>query len=129
MAFDFYRSLNAPNAPVTELITAAAGTYTVGEALAFSGGSLAAATGATKPEFVSAYAGTLAAAGKIPVTPVNGQEFKTVFSVTPTSVVPGTKVTIDATGTKVTATTTSGVAEVIDMLGATAAGDAVLVKF
>ena len=47
----------------------------------------------------------------------------------PTSLKVGQKVTISGDGTGVTATTTDGVATIVDLLGAAAAGDFIQVRF
>lgn len=127
--FAFFRSLNYPNAPITEMKPASAGTYAVGQALVLSGGALATASGTTAPAYISAFAGTVAAGVKIPVTPVNGQQWKVPVSAAPTALNAGDKVTIGSDGLTVTATTTSGVAKIVDKLSAAASGDDVLVQF
>ena len=55
--------------------------------------------------------------------------WKVELSAAPTGLVRGNKVTLGADGLTVTATTASGVAKIIDLLGAAASGDRVLVKF
>lgn len=58
--------------------------------------------------------------------------FETTFSAAPTGIKNGSKVTLSftsAAASSVTATTTSGVAEIYDMAGAKEAGDKVYVRF
>lgn len=65
----------------------------------------------------------------IHVIPVNSHMvFETVASAALTEVTQGSKVTLSADGLKITATTTSGVAEILDMDG-TAIGSRVRVRF
>lgn len=104
----------------------------LGMALTQSSGNLAIATGTTKPTYISMVdRDTACTAGElIQVVRVSPDTiFETTFSATATSIKPGDKVTLHASnGLQVTATTTSGVAEVISMDG-TASGDAVRVRF
>lgn len=104
----------------------------IGMALCYSSGKLAVATGTTVPEYISmCEKSTACTAGDlIPVIRVNPDTiFETSFSASATDIVPGNKVTLHASsGMQVTATTTSGVAEVIEMDG-TAAGSKCRVRF
>lgn len=114
-----------------ELPATAAVSYKLGDALAYgSDGSVVKATGATKPEFICASKDFTAKDGDFVVGQVieEDMEFKTVFSAAATSIKLGNKVTIGANGDTVTATTASGVAEVIEMSG-TANGSECIVKF
>lgn len=114
-----------------ELQPAANGlTLHVGTALAFASGNLAKATGGTKPEFICMEDVTTSKAGqKIHVERVRPETvYETVLSVASASIARGNKYTIDATGEKLTATTDSGVAEVVNFDG-TAAGNKVRVRF
>lgn len=58
----------------------------------------------------------------------SNQVYETTFSAAPTGVKVGAKVTL-AGGLTVTATTSNGVAEIVDLCGASAVGDKVLVRF
>ncbi len=108
----------------------AIGTCKIGMALTVTTGKLTAATGTTKPSYISMYEGTVASGDVIPVIAVSpGTRFMTTFSATPTSIVVGSKLTIHTDSLQVTATTTGGVAEVSELRGATASGDEVLVFF
>lgn len=103
----------------------------VGLALTMTSGNLAVASGTTAPLYVSmreedaaVTAGTI-----IPVVRVlDSIVFETTFSAAATSIKVGDKVTISSDGTQVTATKTSGVAEVVWMEG-TASGSKVRVRF
>lgn len=102
----------------------------MGEALTVTGGKLAAATG--KPSYISAYdsqdkevdEGTLIPCFRV----LDEMVFRTSASAALTGVEIGTKVTISADGMQVTATTDSGVAEIVSKDG-DAVGDTVRVRF
>lgn len=105
--------------------------YKLGDALAYgSAGTIVKATGTTKPEFICASSDFTAKAGDKVVGQVINEEmeFLTSLSAAGTSLKLGNKVTIGTDGDKVTATTTNGVAEIIEMFG-TSVGDNVIVKF
>ena len=99
---------------------------TQGMALTLTGGKLVAATGtpthialgaAKADEEVACYAVLPAMHFEVPVTAA------------PTSLKEGDKVTIAKGSLGVTATTESGVATIVDLNGAKAAGDLIMVKF
>lgn len=118
------------DAPLAYL-PAGAITPKVGLALTQSSGLLAVASGTTKPSYISMTQRPAAVASGtvIPVIRVGDDMiFETVFSASASSVKLGDKVTIASDGLRVTATTTSGVAEVVGMDG-TASGSAVRVRF
>ena len=103
----------------------------VGLALAFSSGKLAVAAGTTKPEFIcmESRASAVASGTMIHVMPVTEHiVFETKASAAFTDVAVGAKVTLSTDGLKVTATTTGGVAEIMEMDG-TAIGSKVRVRF
>jgi hypothetical protein len=92
-------------------------------------GVLVAATGKIKPTHVTLAKGEK---GKtIPCGRINSnQVYETpVVGEAPTSLKVGQKVTLSGDGTGVTATTTDGVATIVDLLGATAEGDFIQVRF
>lgn len=129
MAFIPYSYRDGQPEPWEYLQTSAIGTVTVGMALTLSNGKLAKATGTVRPDYISMYGGTAAAGDTIPVIRVYEETiFETEFSAAAASAAAGGKHTIDTTGTMITATTTSGVAEVVSLNG-TAAGDKVRVRF
>lgn len=103
----------------------------VGMALIQSGGNLAIATGSNAPTYVSMIEKeTACTAGDIiPVMRVlPDMMFETTFQAAATGVNLGDKVTLHTDGLQVTATTTSGVAEVVYKDG-DAAGSMVRVRF
>lgn len=107
-------------------------TYTLGEALVLSGGALTKCGATEKPAFIAGedYSAPATDARKITVYPVQaGMVFETPVTAVPTALTVGSAVTLSSDGLGVTATTTSGVATVYDLAGATAAGDTLLVTF
>ncbi|MBQ9412908.1 MAG: hypothetical protein IJU29_07415 [Oscillospiraceae bacterium] len=118
------------NAPLEQL-PAGAITPKVGLALTQTDGLLAVASGTTKPSYIcmAQRAAAVASGTVIPVIRVGSDMiFETVFSASASSIKLGNKVTIASDGLRVTATTTSGVAEVVGMDG-TASGSTVRVRF
>lgn len=128
--FRVFKTDDGRNCPI-EYLPAGAITPKRGLALTQSSGNLAVASGTTAPTYIcmtekgaAVSAGTL-----IPVIRVSSDIiFETENTAAFTSVTNGTKVTIDGTGLKVTATTTSGVAEVVGFEG-TAVGSKIYVRF
>ena len=117
--------------PAIEYLPAGAITPKIGLALTQTSGNLALATGTTKPTYICMKEGAaaLTAGTVIPVIRVlPDMIFETENSAAFTSINKGDKVTLHTDGAQVTATTTSGVAEVVDFSG-TAAGSRVLVRF
>ena len=118
------------NAPLEQL-PAGAITPKVGLALTQTDGLLAVASGTTKPSYIcmAQRAAAVASGTVIPVIRVGSDMiFETVFSASASSIKLGNKVTIASDGLRVTATTTSGVAEVVGMDGS-ASGSTVRVRF
>lgn len=102
-----------------------------GMAMVLSGGKLAIASGTTAPEFicVEEHSAAVAAGDLVTVVRVaKDTTYKTQLSAAGTALNLGDKVTIASDGLRVTATTTSGVAEIVGMDG-TASGDTVYVRF
>lgn len=127
MAFSWYKG----KTPIQkELEATAAESFTLGEALVLSSGKATKCGATTKPEFISMNKDFTAASGdKIVVQVIeDDMEFKTTFAATATSIKVGDKVTLHTDGAQATATTSSGVAEVVDKLGS-ASGSEVIVKF
>ena len=109
---------------------AAAEAFTVGEALKInSSGYLTKASGTDTPKYISMFQGTVTAAGtEIPAIAVDHDALYDVpSSEAMTSRKVGDKVTIYTDGAKITATTTSGVAEIVK-LPDTASGGIVTVR-
>jgi len=131
--FSFIKSNIYPNAGVTVMIPSKASTtYAEGDALNFTGGVAEKATGTTAPTHICACKYVAPASGMkaIAVVPVNsGQIYKTTFAADASAVAEGSKVTIHSDAAQVTATTTSGVATIVDKLGSGDTGTEVLVKF
>lgn len=118
------------DAPLAYL-PAGAITPKVGLALTQSSGLLAVASGTTKPSYIcmTERAAAVTSGTVIPVIRVGGDMiFETVFSASASSIKLGDKVTIAGDGLRVTATTSSGVAEVVGMDGS-ASGSTVRVRF
>ncbi len=118
-----------------EYLPCSAITPKVGMALTQSSGNLAIATGTTKPTYISMVDKDAActAGDIIPVIRVDsGIIFETTNSASFSGMNRGAKVTLHASnGMQVTATTSSGVAEVIDFddVAAAGTGGKVLVRF
>lgn len=103
----------------------------VGMALTQSAGNLAIASGTTAPTYISMIEKeSVCTAGElIPVIRVDKRiVFETSFSAEATAITKGSKVTLAASGMQVTATTASGVAEVVYADG-TASGSMCRVRF
>ena len=98
---------------------------TQGEGLKLSSGKLVACGATTKPSFI-ALAAAGANASEVPVIPVTPEQiYEADASVSVAAAVVGTKVTLTATGDAITATTTDGVATILEVLATKLA----LVKF
>ena len=121
--------MDKANTPIIKQLPAAAATYSVGQvAVVNASGYVTAVSGTTKPTHVVVEKGTKTTADTVSVTPIYpDQEYVTTLS-TAGSLVVGSKVTIAADAAQVTATTTNGVATVIEATGS-AAGSTVIVKF
>lgn len=129
----FFPLKNADGAMApTEYLPCSAITPKYGMALIQSSGKLAIATGTSRPTYISMVEKSAAvSAGEIiPVIRVDEETiYETTISAAGTSLNLGDKVTLHASdGMQVTATTTSGVAEIVGMDG-TASGSKVRVRF
>ena len=130
MAFKLH-SVDGGRVPGVEYLPCSAITPKVGMALTQTGGNLALATGTTAPSYISMCEKDSActAGDIIPVIRVLPDTiFETTFSASAASIKLGSKVTLASDGLRVTATTESGVAEVVYMEG-TAAGSVCRVRF
>lgn len=105
-------------------------TISVGMALAMSSGHLVKATGTTAPTYISMTDATVATDGDlVPVVRVDsGIIFETTNTAAMSSVGIGAKVTLHTDGLQVTATTTSGVAEIVSKDAAADAGSGGVVR-
>lgn len=113
------------------LPTKAGENYSYGEALVLSGGALTKCGATTKPTHICCedYNAPPSDNRDIVAEPVSADMiFEVEFSEDPTDVTVGVKVTL-SDGVKITKTTSSGVATIFDMCGATAQGDKCLVQF
>ena len=130
MSFKIH-SMDGGRVPGIEYLPAGAITPKVGMALVQTNGQLALATGANAPTYISMCEKDRACtAGEIiPVIRVGKDMIlETTFAAAATSVKLGSKVTLHPDGLQVTATTTSGVAEIVYMDG-TASGSMCRVRF
>lgn len=101
-----------------------------GMAMVLSSGKLAIATGANKPEFICVedHGAAVSAGDLVTVVRVEADtDYETTLSAAGALNI-GDKVTLASDGLRVTATTASGVAEIVAMEG-TASGDTVVVRF
>ena len=116
------------NTPIIKQLPAASATYNVGEVAVLSSGVVTKATGTTKPEYVVVEKGTKTTADTVSVTPIYpDQEYVTTLS-TAGSLTVGVAYTIATDSAQITATSTSGVATVVETTGS-ASGSTVVVKF
>lgn len=128
MAF-LMQSMDVGQTPPIEYRQAAAEEAVVlGEVLVTNASGLLTKCGATaKPEFMAV--GPQDEQDVVPVVRVQDyQVWRTQLSAAGTSLKAGSKVTLDADGLRVTATTDSGVAVIVDLEG-TQVGDSVRVRF
>ena len=105
----------------------------LGSALVLTDGEVASCSPTAVPEYVAAQNARSGESSVLCYAVNENMIFETVFSTSPDGIALGQKVTLgtDADGAAVcvTSTTSSGVATVIDLMGAKAAGDKVNVKF
>lgn len=102
----------------------------LGEALVLSSGKLTKCGATVTPEYIAM--GSVGASDTKRVVAAarvtKDMVFEVPITAAPTSLVKGNKVTLHTDGLQVTATTTSGVVTVVDLNGATAAGDLIYVR-
>ena len=128
MAFLINDTKDGAPGPWEYLEASALGACKVGMALTLTDGKLAKATATVRPSYISMFEGTVASGDRIPVVRVlPDTRFKTQLSAAGTALKVGDKVTIDTTAMLATSTTTSGVLELVEILG-TAIGDSVIVR-
>ena len=104
----------------------------IGLALVLSSGKLAKCTGTTKPTYIcmAEYPAAVSAGTLLPVIAVQPDmifEVKNQASLNGVNV--GQAVTIHSDGLQITATTSSGVATIVDKVAGTGTGNKTLVKF
>ena len=127
MAFKLSRMDVGHTPPIKYLPVTAGEDVTLGEALVLSAGKLTKCGATAKPAFMAV--GPKNAAGEAPVIAFQDyMTFVTTLQAAGSSLKIGDKVTLHTDGAQVTATTASGVAEIVSMEGTTV-GSSVLVKF
>lgn len=130
MAFLFKRATNSAKlAPSIKQLAATSGVaYKVGDALGISSGKAVKVSGTAVPKYICAEAKTAGASDEISAYLIDhNQEYETTLQTDGTLAV-GVKYTIHTDSAQVTATSTTGVAEVISVEGTTA-GSKVVVRF
>ena len=131
MGFLIHDTKDGQPGPWEYLEASAIGACKVGMALTQSSGNLALASGTTAPTYISmTERDTACTAGDlIPVVRVQKDTvYETTLAASGASLKVGDRVTLHTDGMQVTATTTSGVAEIVEILG-TAIGGKVRVRF
>lgn len=114
------------NVPEPEYLIASAA-VAAGVAVALSSGKIV--KSATAPTHITLGAAT-AADEKVPCVRIDkDQVYEVATSEAISGVYVGDKVTLDTNADKVTKTTTSGIATIVSLEGASVAGDTVLVRF
>lgn len=118
--FKFYKS-DVETTPTNDFIPAKDGeAYAAGEALKMDGGAATKASGTDMPTYI---AGGPSKGGKVPAVRVHPHmEFEVELTAAGAALKVGDKVTLSADGLGVTATTASGVAEITNIIDATAGG-------
>lgn len=101
-----------------------------GEALVLTSGKLTKCGATAAPQYIAMGVKTAADTNRtLPVCRVEkNQVYAVPVTAAPSALVAGNKVTLHTDGLQVTATTTSGVVTVVDLNGATAAGDEIIVR-
>lgn len=127
--FDLKKILNGRmNVPEPEMHVAGIDIASTGMALTLAAGKLALCSPTSVPTHISM--GIAKNGEKCAVCPVNGdQRYEVEVTAAPTSLKEGDKVTIASDGLGVTATTSSGVATIVSLDGASASGDKITIKF
>lgn len=118
--------------PVIKEFPVAAATYGIGDACALNGstGRMTKVTGTSAPTHICASKGVANADDVLAFTPVfEDCEYVTTFAADGSALKVGAKVTIHTDSAQVTATTSSGVATIVEKLGSGAEGTKVVVKF
>ena len=126
--FELIRIENARlNVPEPVCYETSEAEISIGQALVLTDGKLA-ACGADKPQFIAMSAkkeNDLVAVCRVE----SNQLYEVPVSAAPTYLKVGAKVTLEADGLQVTATTADGVAEIVNLNGAKAIGDKIVVRF
>lgn len=124
MAFKLHNMRSMAENPIEYYQTTDNEAIALGEALVLTSGYLTKCGATATPEFIALKA--TADLATIPVIRVQEDDvFETTFSTTATSIVVGDAVTLHTDGLQVTATTSSGVFEVKEILGGGVSGTGV----
>lgn len=129
MAFELYQD-DLNTSPTLCYVTAtAAESYVPGELLKIgAAGTATKASGTDAPVYLCQCRKTAASGDQIPVIRLHKtHKLKTTLSAAGAALLAGNKVTISADGLQATATTASGVLEIVELMG-TAVGDEVIVR-
>ena len=114
MAFIPYTYADGQPTPWEYKQAEALGEIRPGQALVLSAGKLAKCSGDNRPEYIGMYGGTVASGDVIPAIKVDEETvFETENSVANASAAAGSRLTIDTTGTKITATAGTAVEVVV----------------
>jgi hypothetical protein len=122
MPFDLTKNIDGSSNPIEYYLLTDAEGASIGEALVQTNGRLTKCGATATPEFIAMRTQAAEATSKtlLPVIRVTeSDEFTTTSTATVANTLVGQKVTIDTSGDKVTATTTSGVFLVSSTDGAT----------
>lgn len=104
--------------------------YAMGEALVIENGKATKCDADKTPTHICCRDQEANAADHITIYPITGtMHFGVKLTAAPTGLTIGAKVTLAGDGLGVTATTASGVCEIVNLNGANAAGDEIIVKF
>lgn len=120
------------NVPEPEYLTVGAAAIKMGEALKLSSGALVVHGGDSddaSPVYVAMADADASATGVPAMRVIPEMLFEADTSADCSAAVVGTKVTLASDGMSVTATTTKGIATIVDLNGAAASGDTILVRF
>jgi hypothetical protein len=131
--FKFVKSLSGENSPqMTVLPTTAQETYTEGEGLVLTSGALTKVGATAKPTHIALKGYAAPATGNLglPVEIVLPQYiYETTFAADGSASAIGTALTLHTDGAQITATTSSGVATLVNKLGSGAIGTKAYVQF
>lgn len=127
--FKYFKDNERVGSPVTKTIPGNTGvTYAPGMALVITSGKAAKCGATASPEYICAGKG-LGLSEVAAYQVVKSQEYRVPVYGDGTGLAVGDKVTLHTDGLQVTATTTSGVAEIIEKLGTGASGSEVVIRF
>lgn len=129
LLYDISGSPRAIGNPMSVPVTAGED-YQMGEALVIEDGAATKCGATVKPTHMCCRDQQADAAEYITIYPITGtMHFGVKVTEDPSALSVGDKVTLSEDGLSVTATTASGVCEIVNLNGATAAGAEIVVKF